>query len=55
MVKKWLKVELGVPFPMFNGDVLEEHLVGRMMGSVIQLISSNWSYGNRREGANQFS
>ena len=53
-VKKQLKIELRVPFLMFNGNVLEEDLVGRMMGSVIQLISSNWSYENWTEGADQF-
>ena len=53
-VKKQLKIELGVPFLTFNGNVLEEDLVGRMTGSVIQLISSNWSYKNWTEGADQF-
>lgn len=54
MVKKQLKIELGVPFPRFNGDGLEEDLVGRMIRSVIPLISSNWSYRNWTEGADQF-
>ena len=54
LVKKQLKIELGVPFPTFNGDVLEEDLEGWMIRSVIQLISSNWSYGNWTEGADQF-
>ena len=43
-----------MPFPTFNGNVLEENLVGRMTRSVIQLISSNWSYENWTEGVDQF-
>ena len=39
---------------MFNGDVLEEDLMGRMMRSVIQLISFNWTYGNWTEGVDHF-
>ncbi|KAK7827314.1 hypothetical protein CFP56_031196 [Quercus suber] len=47
-----LKIELGMPFLTFNGNVLKEDLVGRMTRSVIQL--SNWSYENWTEGADQF-